>query len=232
MKSGFPASHPWLWLFILLLVGLAGCASTRITSSWKDPGDPGTPLRKLMVFVAVQDEAIRRFAENEAVRSLPAGTEGVASHTVFDRPEPDIGKLRERLVREGFDGALVARLVSVDRSQIYHPPQVHMSPFAPWHGYWPHYRSFYWYYPQAFTYVTPAYTSETTRVLVETVIYRLPSGNPVWSVVSESVNPDSTLELVNELIRITGARLREEGLLLASNEAARSDGRSAASAAR
>ncbi len=151
---------------------------------------------------------MRGFAENQAVHSLPAGTAGVASHTLFEQAAPDMQKLRARLEQEGFDGALVSRLVSVDKTRIYHPPQVQYLPDP-----WPSYRSFYWYYPWVYSYATPGYTTEQTKVIVETMLYRLPDGRSVWSAVSETVNPDSTLALVDELIRILGRALRDEGLI-------------------
>lgn len=194
-------------------LSLAGCASTRIASAWKDPADRGGTLKKVVVFVAVKDDAVRRFAENQAVRNPPPGTAVVAGHTLFDKPEPDMKRMRARLVQEGFDGALVARLVSVDKTQTYHPPEVQFAPFGPWPVYSPSYHSFYWYYPYAYTYMTPGHTTVTTRVLVETVLYRLPEGKPVWSAASETVNPDSTLDLVDELIDVLTKRLRREGLV-------------------
>ena len=43
--------------------------------------------------------------------------------------------------------------------------------------------------------------------------YRLPEGKPVWTAVSESFNPASSSEVVEDLIRVIGKRLRSEGLL-------------------
>jgi hypothetical protein len=54
---------------------------------------------------------------------------------------------------------------------------------------------------------------ENTRVIVETLLYRLPEGKPVWSAVSESFNPASSSEVVEDLIQFIGKRLRDEGLL-------------------
>lgn len=54
---------------------------------------------------------------------------------------------------------------------------------------------------------------ETARILIETLVYRLPEGKPVWSGVTASVNPDSSLELVNELVRIVRAESQKQRLL-------------------
>ncbi len=143
----------------------------------------------------------------------PAETAGVASYTMFARPNEDETKVRERLTREGYYGAIVSRTVAVDKSKTYVPPQAHIVP-GPFVGL-PYYGSFYGYYPWAYhTYVTPGYMLDTTRILIETLVYRLPNGKPVWSGVTESINPDSSLDLVKELVRILRAELQKEQLLV------------------
>jgi len=200
------------WLFALTAL-LAACASTHVASTWRDPDDKGAPVTKLIVFAAAKDDAIRRLAENRAVQTLPRGTVGVPSYTLFEQFDPDETKVKERLRKEGFDGALVSRLVSIDRNKDYIPPQTHIVQPYPGYAYAPYYRSFYGYYPQAYAYTTPGYMTENTRYVVETLLYRLPDGKPVWSAVSETVNPDSTIAMVNEVVRLLGDELRKNSLL-------------------
>lgn len=206
---------PWLRRLALASAALllAGCASTRLASTWRDTAFTRLPLKKVAVVVVSQDQNIRRFAEDQAVRSVPRGTAAVASYTLFEQPDADIATVKARLVRDGFDGALVARLVTVDRGKTYVPPQTHIvplaaPPLAP-------YRSFYGFYPYAwaYTYTTPGYTADFTRVIIETLVYELPEGRAVWSGVSETVNPDSTLDLVTQLVQVVRAELLREGLL-------------------
>lgn len=199
----------------LALAVLAGCASTRLASSWRDTDFKQVPLRKLAVFVVSKDDTLRRFAEDQAVRNMPRGTRAVASHTLFPEPNADIDQLKARLAREGFDGALVARLVAHDRNKSYVPPQTHIIPMGPVIVPGAFYRSFYGFYPYAwaYSYTTPGYTTEITRVIIETLIYQLPEGRPVWSAVSETVNPDSTLDLVNQLVKLVRAELLQQGLV-------------------
>jgi hypothetical protein len=51
---------------------------------------------------------------------------------------------------------------------------------------------------------TPAYTVDNTTVVVETLLYRLPEGKPVWTAVSETLNPRSSAQVVEELITLVG----------------------------
>src|SRR3569623_676876 len=102
-------------LFALLM---SACAATRMTETWVDPAFHGGPLKKIAVFVVYDDEAVRRLAEDQAVAHLPALTQAVASYTLF----PKLGsgereRIRARLIAEGFDGALVTRLVGDQRER-------------------------------------------------------------------------------------------------------------------
>jgi hypothetical protein len=192
---------------------LAGCASTRFSQIWRDPDYRGGPLQKVAVFVVTKDESVRRFAEDQAVRNMPPGTLAVASWTIFDKPEGDIERVKARLTQEGFDGAIVVHEVAVDKIQSYVPPSLEPHPVGPVFVR-PNHRSFYGYYTWAYGYTyRPGYTIETTKVLVETLVYPLPEGRPVWSGVSETINPDSTADVVEQLVRLTRAELQRAGLI-------------------
>lgn len=203
-----------LLLALIAMLVLGGCASTQLASTWKDPNDKGSPMKKIAVFAATSDDAIRRLAETRAVQSLPSGTTGVPSFTLFDKVEKDVGKVKARLTLEGFDGALIARLVSYDKSETYIPPQIQPAQPYPFGPYLPQYHSFYYYYPYAYLYVTPGYVAQTKRYIVETLLYRLPDGKPIWSAVSETVNPESKIVLVNEIARVVTDELRKQKLLV------------------
>lgn len=201
-------------LALATLILLGGCASTsHYASAWRNPEYRGAPLKKVVVFAATKDPAIRRLAEDRAVDSLPAGTVGVQSYKLFDKPEPDEEKLRARLTKEGFDAALIARMITVDPSQPYVAPQTQIQQPYPWYAYEPYYRSFYSYYAQARTHMVPGYVTETSRSAVETILYRLPQGDALWSGVSETVSPNSSVIMVNELSRIVATSLVKEGLV-------------------
>jgi hypothetical protein len=205
-------SRAILALAALLLLG--GCASTsHYASSWRNSEYRGAPLKKVVVFATAKDPAIRRLAEDRAVDSLPAGTAGVQSYKLFDKPEMDEEKLRARLAKEGFDAALISRMITVDQSQPYVAPQTQIQQPYPWYAYEPYYRSFYTYYVQANTHIVPGYVTETSRSAVETILYQLPQGDALWSGVSETVSPNSSVIMVNELSRIVATSLTKEGLL-------------------
>jgi hypothetical protein len=196
---------------------VAACASTRLVSTWRAPDHVGAPLKKIAVFVLDRDENMRRFAEDQAVRSLPGGTSGLASYRLFETPEQDIEKIKGRLARDGFDGILMARTVSVDKTKEYVPPQTITVPTGPiLVGPVVNAKTLEVYYPYVWGYsyqTLPGYTAETTTIIVETVLYRLPDGEAVWSAVSETRNPQSKLEMVQEMTRLVEQQLAKEGLI-------------------
>ena len=100
---------------VAVLASLVGCSGTRLGDVWKDPGHSGAPLRNVAVFVLGTDPAVRRLAEDEFARRLPMNTRGVGSYgRVPTAEQGDLEKVRAWLRADGFDGAIVARVVDVD----------------------------------------------------------------------------------------------------------------------
>ena len=193
----------------------AKCA--RLTSTWVDPADRGGPLSKIAVLVFHEDDNLRRFAEDQASRTLMGSARIVPGYKLFERPDPDVDKVKDRLIAEGFDGVLMARTVSVDTTEQYIPPRtvavptgpILVGPFVGVHGFNGYYRHVWGY-----TYQTmPGYSTRQTTIVVESVLYRLPGGNPVWSAVSETRNPDSPAEVVHDLVTMIGRELADRELI-------------------
>jgi hypothetical protein len=202
----------------MLLLG--GCASTELKSTWRAPDDQGAPIAKVAVLVLESDENMRRFAEDQTVRSLPPSTRGVAGYTLFEKPEADVGKLKDKLNQQGFDAILIIRTVSVDKTKTDVPPTTQMVPTGPLllpttrlstDG-----RTLDTYYSHAWGYTyqtTPGYTAHLTTIVVESVLYRLPQGGAVWSAVTETRNPASKAEMVQDLVELVEKQLAKEGFI-------------------
>lgn len=210
----------WTLLLCLALV-LSACASTKLRSSWTAPEFKGPPVKKVAIFMLHKDENLRRFAEDQAARSFPRGTQVVQSYRLFDKPEQNLDKIKEGLSKEGFDGVLMARTISVDRTQEYVPPQTVSVPTGPilvgptfsTNDKTKNLDVFYTYV-WGNTYQTlPGYTADVTTVIVETVLYRLPTGEALWSGVSETRNPHSQAEMVQDLVELVEKQLSKGGLI-------------------
>lgn len=215
MKHGNPLDAVLRLATTGLVALLAGCASTSLISSWESPDYRGGPMKKLAVFVMVQDEGLRRFAEDQMVQKIPAGTRATAGHVLFDKPSGDKDKVRAALIEAGYDSVLVSRLVTVEKSQTYVPPHTHFIPTGPYVVASPYYGNFVGYYGQGFAVVqtTPGYTVENTTVVVETVLYKLPDDKPIWTATTQSLDPRSRPEMVEAISRIVEVELQKKGLI-------------------
>ena len=190
---------------------LMSCASTRMTSTWKDPNYTGGPLKKVAVFYVDKDESVRRSVEDQVARGLPAGTQGVPGYTLFPTLDKDIEKIRIRLNQEGFDGALVGRLVEIVRD-VTRPQEATVVLGSPYMSVDTYSGTLDDDYGYAYSYAYEPRRRDT-RYIVQTTLYKLPQGQPIWRGKSESVNPDSRQEVVAEVTRLLDADLRKDKLL-------------------
>ncbi|HVQ73928.1 MAG TPA: hypothetical protein VMT79_00155 [Candidatus Binatia bacterium] len=109
-------------LIVALL--LASCGGpTTFTRTWKDAAYAGGPLRKVAIFVMHKDPAIRKLAEDEAVKALPAGTEGAAGYALVTPAEAKNAEaVAARLRSAGFDGVLLSRFAGAQHGEHLGPP--------------------------------------------------------------------------------------------------------------
>lgn len=198
---------------------LAACASTSVVSEWRDQTYRGGPLKKVVVYIAAKEDATRRVVEDRLASSFPKGTQGVPSYTLFPDPkeinEQNRSNIEARLKKEGFDGALTARLVSVDKDNVYVPPQTYVAPAAAVPAVGVPYGSFYGYggYAYSYAYTAPGYTYQQTKYLIETILYAIPGGKMLWTMTTESVNPDSRQQIIQEVTRMIDSELKEGGFV-------------------
>jgi len=180
---------------------LASCASTQMTSAWRDSQYTGGPLKKIAVIVVNKDDAARRMVEDETARSLAGGrTQVVPSYTVMEKLVKDETAIKNTLLAHGFDGVLVGRLAALVQDKTYRPPATYVT--------------FAGYYGQAYAVeYDPGYTRVDTRAVVETVLYKLPETKPIWTGTTESMNPNSRGEVVEKIGQLIGKELRSEKLI-------------------
>lgn len=194
---------------------LASCASTQMTSVWRDSQYTGGPLRKIAVIVVNKDDRTRRMVEDETSRSLAGGkTQVVPSYTVIATLVKDDAAIKTVLLANGFDGALVGRLAALVEDRTYQPPSTYVTFGGPYVGAGPEFGTFGGYYGYAYTVAyDPGYTRVDTRAVVETILYKLPEAKPIWTGTTESMNPSSRAEVVEKIGRLVGKELRSGKLI-------------------
>ena len=182
----------------LLAITLASCSSTHVVTRWKDPGTSRIVFTKILALVIGGDRELVRSGEEDLchqVAKVPCKPSYLA---MPDSMRSDIPAAKELVRKEGFDGALVFRVVSDREKVTYRPPS-----YGP---------SFWGYYGYTRAY-DPGYTRTDQLVRVETSIYSITQDKLLWVATTETVNPKSLSTLVEEASKAVRKELVREGAI-------------------
>ena len=128
----------------------------------------------------------------------------MAAYTVI--PEADfenLGKVKDRIKSEGFDGAVIMRLLGIEKKSTYvrgHYPAEYYT-FGRYYGYAYHMN------------YNPGYLQHDRFARVETNVYSLADDKLIWSGISETFNPENAASLVDDVARSVAKDLETKGLL-------------------
>ena len=183
---------------------LSACASSGITDSWVAPGAGPIRFTKTLVVAMHPVEAVRRIGEDRLVRRIGQGR-AVASHTLLSLEElQDTEAARASLDGDGFDGAVMMRVVGQDQVLSYQPAMA--------------YPAYYGQFWGLVGYVAPLYGPTVmqggTTVYVETNVYSIVDEQLIWSGVTRSLDPMDINGTIDEIADAVGDELRSQGLLL------------------
>jgi hypothetical protein len=195
---------------LVAAVLLAGCAttSTQLTNSWKDPAASGVKFKKVLTVCACKDDGMRRTVEDRLAAAIQ-GSE--PSYSVLsDDQLGDRERTKQALKDGGFDGVVMLRLVSVDKSQTYVPGSAYVVPTG--------YHSMYggWGYGGYAAYgavYDPGYVREDQLVNFDTNIYRISDEKLLWASRSQTSNPKSVNTLIDEVIAETAKEMKKQGVI-------------------
>jgi hypothetical protein len=190
-------------LSALALAGglLQGCATTSAPTIWRDASFQGQ-FKKVLVAILGAESGVRHGAEDAFVAKFAPGA-AVPSYQVVPEGagiERDREKLRALVAEKGFDGVLVARLVGVDQ-------QLTTTTM-------PMTATVYGYYGWATTAVYSTTSVDVRRVVrVESRIFDVASERMVYSATTETVDPSSPLQTVNEIVDLVSRSVVEAKLI-------------------
>jgi hypothetical protein len=201
---------PLACLLVVAAALVSGCApATKLTNAWVDPEYAGPPFRKVLVLAISKESGQRRTFEDEFAAQLrAAGVEAVPGYKLLPedgRVEKD--RLAETVRRAGADGAIVTRVVHVDRRTAYSPGYVTVVPSI---GYW---RDFYGFYGSAWAVTVPPQAYEYNVVVVETNLWRTADGTLVWSGTTQTTDPGELKREIAGYAEVIIGALRERGLI-------------------
>lgn len=198
--------NPFAW-FIPVAMLLAACATTQLTSVWKDPSYQTRPS-KIMVVGMAKNAINRRLFEDEFVRQLKSrGTDAIASYTMLsDKLQGDEAAIAQKVKDLGADTVLITRLVSKKTVQSYVPPTPYFPP--PYYGSWPD------YYGYGYRYMyTPGYIAEDEYAIIETNLYEAKTDKLIWAASSETGISDTDQGLIQTYINVMVKNMIDLGLL-------------------
>jgi len=196
--------------FIVLLLSallLSACASTQLTSVWKDSSHVGHPV-KVMVIGVAKNPLNRRLFEDEFVLQLKShGADAIASYTVLTDKLQDNQEAIEIKVKElGADSVLITRLVSRRTVQSYVPGIAHYPP--PYYGTWPD------YYGYGYRYLySPGYIATDEYAVIETNLYETVTDKLIWAASSETLMTESNQSTIKSYINIMVNSMIEHDIL-------------------
>lgn len=187
---------------------ITSCSSTRISSSWRDP-DTSVSLEKLnkvLVVAFLKDESSRRIAEDQMASMLKEKAVVSYSYLGDDLKKFNEDEIRDRLRKDGFDGAVTMRLIDVDKEVTYTPGTFSTYPV--------YYRSFGGYYRRGWAYYqTPDRYSTTKSYSVETNVYSIKQDKIIWTSLTETTDPGGVKRLTDDVSKTIYKKMVSEGFI-------------------
>jgi hypothetical protein len=202
------------WLAVTLAVmSVSACKTTsthtKIDGTWKSPQFQGPGLNKLLVVGAARTQSSRELYETvmvEAVRQQ--GAEAEASFVaVGESKRLTRSQLRTAIEQGGFDGIVFTHVLDVEDRLKYHEGTTTQVPTSNADLYMMDYDQRYE------TVTTPGYYETQATYNIETIIYNAKTGQKLWWAVSETINPDSVEQAIDEIADATAKRMKDEGVI-------------------
>jgi hypothetical protein len=176
-----------LLTFAALGTLLAGCPSTQVKSTWKDPAAASHSFTKVLVVALVPQEAVRRtFEEQLAARLRTGSVQAAASYQVLGTAAPLSREAVEQAVaREGFDAVLVTQ---------YQGTEYQIEREVPTYGAYVGYMGPVVYHPGRVT--------EVKDVKLESRFFdaKKDGGKLLWTATTSTVDPSSADKAVPEVV--------------------------------
>jgi len=190
---------------------LASCAGTKLTSSWHDAKYDGS-LNNVMVVGVSDNDKKRKVFEDVFVEAFNKnGIKAIASMDVIPFGKPlDKDTLKGAALEHGMEAILVTHLIQAGMSTKHGPPPTG----APTRRHYGQYGQFGTYYGMVSMQRNMAdYSSRKMRVSLQNNLYNTDTENLIWSATSESVEPKTVREIVEQLTGPVMKDLRDSKLI-------------------
>jgi hypothetical protein len=185
---------------MIALFLIAGCTTSKITSSWKAGDIQPEKYKKILVLGLINDpdRTVREKMEEHLVGDLrDLGYDAVCSCNEYNPKAFENMKEQEALAKlnsSGIDAVLTIVLLDKQKERYYVPERVTYTPYAV-------YRNRFWgYYTTMYGRVySPGYYAEDTKYFWESNFYNFSNGPQLlYSAQSQSFEPGSANSLSHE----------------------------------
>lgn len=194
--------------FIVALLLNSSCTSTKLTSTWHVPNKKIKieRLNKILVVALFQNETSRRTAEDQMIGYLDG--KGVVSYEYLNKTVSveNENMIRDKIKKDGFDGALTMRLLDIDKEEFYSRGKKFNYPM--------YYGRFSAYYLRNYGYYSnPDYYSTTKAYIVETNVFSIKQDKIIWTGVTKTIDPDDVSKMTEEISKIVYEKMIKEGFI-------------------
>jgi len=195
----------WLVCVVFSGVFILACAGTKLTHTWVDETYHGKPVSDILVIGITHKEKNRQSFEDKFVAQLKAaGVDAVSSSDVI--PIPADMELKKEAILKAVnkfknDAVIITHLVGVEEKESYTPAEQDQG------DYFGHYGWAYGYTHE------PGYYRTHTLVRLATHLYDVKTEKLIWSTESESLDPGSTNQIIDDVIEVLIQDLQKNKLL-------------------
>lgn len=191
-------------IVVICLFFLTSCATTTLTSVWKDKNYQGK-LNKIIVIMFAKSPETRTLIEGQFVAGLEArGNNALASYKIISLDQlPDRDLVASKIKSIGADTVIVSRLVDRKAIETYIPGQSYIFPsyYKDWLGYY------------GYVVVTPGYTEQTQILYIETNLYDMKTEKLIWSARSETEVTEGDQQLIKTFIKVMIDKLSSDRII-------------------
>ena len=207
--------NPFLFLALVVVPLLAGCASTTKQASWTNPEKSGQKIRSVFIIGAAREELTRRLFEDELARRLATvGVRGITSYQHIDLDALGDKQAAVSKVKQlGMDGVIIAKGVG-ERAERGGNPGYTQGRGTP---YYPSHSRDHWhdYYRNSYSVISqPPTVTDFQVATVETNLYGGDAGM-IWSMRTETttVAGQALESTIKEFVGIVVEDLAANGLI-------------------
>jgi len=194
----------WCCLSMLVVIVFMACAGTKLTDIQVDESRRGKPVSNILVIGVTykENEQVRRSFEDRFVAQLKAaGVMAISSGDAISIPS-DLMLKKEQILKAANefnnDAVIITHVAAKEVNESY--TRSH--------------ESYYTYYGEVYSSAhRHDYSSTKTYHRLVTNLYDVKTEKLIWSGKSETINPDSTTQIIDDVIKVVIENLQKNNLL-------------------